>query len=163
MKSLSTAVERVCWLPRVAEVRVASLCFIYSSLLALLWVCKSCSSKVLVLNGTQCLICMWIVVLSLRSLPGKVCKSWAIVFGEHYWWGKRIPGLLDAETASPNINWLSAHFPDSVDRQLIMFEKQAPEGIYGIGEKAPIMMCDRAAIKMIAGFSESARSSYRVG
>lgn len=85
------------------------------------------------------------------------------MFGESQWWGKRIPGLLDAEVASPNINWLSADFPDSVDRQLIIFEKQAPKGIYGIGEKAPIMMCDRAAIKMIAGFSESGRSSCRQG
>lgn len=58
------------------------------------------------------------------------------------------------EQLPPSINWLSADFPDSVDRQLIIFEKQAPGGIYGIGEKAPVMMCDRAAVKMIAGFSK---------
>lgn len=50
-KVVSTAVERVCWLLCVAEVRVASLCFICCSLLALLWVCKRCSSKVLPLSG----------------------------------------------------------------------------------------------------------------
>lgn len=54
---------------------MALLCLIYSSLLALLWVCKRCFSEVLVLRGMLCLICIWIVVLSLRSLPGMCARE----------------------------------------------------------------------------------------
>lgn len=62
---MSTAVERVCWLLCVAEVRVALLCFIYSSLLALLWVCKRCSSKVLPLSW-----CLYLKVSDLHMDRG---------------------------------------------------------------------------------------------
>lgn len=49
-------------------------------------------------HGTQLEKSSWDVC------TGKLRKSRAVVFGEGYWWGKRIPDLLDAETASPNTN-----------------------------------------------------------
>lgn len=161
---VSTAVEKVCWLLCVAEVRVASLCFIYSSLLALLWVCKRCSSKVLVLSvwfADGLWYSAWEVFLgcvhgkSLQELSHCVWRALLV--------GKENSRSLGCRNGFPKYKLTQCWF-FRFCRQAAhyIWEASSQRNLWDRG-KAPIMMCDRAAVKMISGFSESGRSSCRQG